>query len=72
MVTCRLEATAVVAMAAGFASEGAAIDVNAAEANAPAMGAAAVVPDVAQPASKELTDMAPSGSMGALARNLSA
>jgi len=71
MVTCRLEATVVVAMAAGLASVGAAMDVNAADANTPAIGAPAV-PVVAQPASSELTDMAPSGNMGALARNLSA
>ena len=78
MVTCKLEATVVVAIAAGLANDGAAIDMNAAEAKAgevKAVAAAppeAVVADVAQPASKELADKAPSGNMGALAKNLSA
>lgn len=47
---------------------------NEAEAKA-ADGAAAPLAtpaDVAQPAINELTDMAPSGNMGALAKNLSA
>jgi hypothetical protein len=45
--------------------------VNAAEANDPAIGAVPA-PEVAQPAIKELTDMAPNGNMGTLAKNLSA
>ena len=76
-VTCRLDPTVVVAMAAGLARLGAAMDVNTADEKGAADCAAvvalvAVVAEVAQPPTNALTDMAPKGSMGALARNLSA
>ena len=73
-VTCRLDATVVVAMAAGLAKLGAAMEVNTADAKGAADCAAvlAVVAEVAQPATSELTDSAPKGNMGALARNLRA
>lgn len=48
------------------------MEVNATEVSAPAWDAEAIVPDVAQPASQELADIAPSGSSGALAKNWSA
>jgi hypothetical protein len=50
------------------------MEVKAADAKGAADGAAvvAVVAEVAQPATSELTDSAPKGNMGALARNLRA
>lgn len=59
----------VVAIAAGLASEGAAMAPKAAEANG-ALELAATV--VAQPPNKVLEAKVPKGSMGAVARNLSA
>jgi hypothetical protein len=62
-------------MAAGLARLGAAMDVNETVPGIDATEAAADMPmalEAAQPATSELTDMAPSGNRGALARNLMA
>ncbi|MFT6591429.1 MAG: hypothetical protein ACJA2P_002283 [Rhodoferax sp.] len=66
-----MEATVVVAMAAGLAKPGAAIPINWAEAKGDAKLTEEAV-GLAQPASKELTDRAPKGSMGAAASIFSA
>jgi hypothetical protein len=69
-ITFMLDATKVVAMAAGLAKLGAAMGVKLADKNAPiATGAVALV---AQPASRLLPAKVPKGSMGAADRNLSA
>jgi hypothetical protein len=62
-------------MAAGLASDGAAIAENAADANGdaePAARPAVEEAGLAQPDSKEPTDIAPNGNMGAAAINFSA
>jgi hypothetical protein len=65
-----LEATSVVAMAAGFAKLGAAIEEKLAERNAPIAAGVAVL--VAQAVNKPVALIAPKGSMGAADKNLSA
>jgi hypothetical protein len=70
-MTCRLDATVVLAIAAGSASAGAAIEVKRAEANA-AVTLDAAAPPLAQADSIELAAKVPSGNMGALASKLSA
>jgi hypothetical protein len=65
-----LEATNVVAIAAGLAKLGAAIGEKLADRNAPMAAGTAVL--VAHPANKLLPANAPKGSMGAADKNLSA
>ena len=69
MLNCRLDATVVVAMAAGLASVGAGMAAKAADAKAPDEAAepVPVAAVEAQPGSSAPTENAPSGSMGAAA-----
>lgn len=69
MLICKLEATVVVAMAAGLARPGASIAAKDADANAPneALEAAPGAAVEAQPDRSEPTEAAPNGNIGAAA-----